>query len=102
MRIPAFRKKKQNKLACVCISIVVAMLLLVVAIDGMRLSDKHKKYLEREDELRSAIAAEEKRTEELKEFEKYTKTKRYAEEIAEEKLGLVHDDGIVFKPDDTE
>ena len=34
---------------------------------------------------------------ELVEFEKYTKTKAYYEEIAKEKLGMIHEDEIVFK-----
>ena len=40
---------------------------------------------------------EEKRTEELKQFETYTKTKKYAEEVARDKLGFVYDNEIIFK-----
>ena len=43
---------------------------------------------------------EQDRTEELAEFEKYTKTKKYAEEMAKKKLGLVHDNEIIFKSSD--
>ena len=33
------------------------------------------------------------------EYEKYTKTKKFVEEMAEGKLGLVHDGEVIFKPD---
>ena len=100
MKTPAFRKKKQNKLACVCISAVVAMLLAVIAGDGSRLTAKHRELLDRTEKLRAEIDAEYQRVEELKEFEKYTRTKKYAEEFAEDQIGLVHDDEIIFRPDD--
>ncbi len=99
-KTPAFRKKKSNKLACLCIAIVVGMLLAVVSIDGMRLQDKYNAYLSREAELNKEIDSEKKRTEELEEYEKYTKTKKYVEEVAESKLGLVHDGEVIFKPEE--
>ena len=43
------------------------------------------------------IAEEEARTEELKELETYTKTKKYAEEVAKDKLGLVYENEIIFQ-----
>ncbi|MCR4589634.1 MAG: septum formation initiator family protein [Lachnospiraceae bacterium] len=99
-KTPAFRKKKQNKFGCFCIAIVVGMLLVAVSIDGMRLQDKYNTYLSREEELTREIENEKKRTAELQEYEKYTKTKKFAEEIAESKLGLVHDGEVIFKPDE--
>ncbi len=99
-KTPAFRRKKQNKFGCFCIAIVVGMLLAVVSIDGMRLQNKYNTYLAREEELTREIENEKTRTEELKEYEKYTKTKKFAEEIAESKLGLVHDGEVIFKPEE--
>ncbi len=99
-KTPAFKRKKQNRFGCFCIAVVVGMLLAVVSIDGMRLQNKYNTYLAREEELKRAIEDEEKRTTELQEYEKYTKTKKFAEEIAESKLGLVHDGEVIFKPDE--
>ncbi len=100
-KTPAFRKKKNNKFACFCIAIVVGMLLAVVTIDGMRLRDKYDSYISREEELNKEIESEKKRTEELAEYEKYTKTKKYVEEVAESKLGLVHDGEVIYKPEES-
>ena len=55
-------------------------------------------YKVREENLDAQVKAEEKRTEELKEYKIYVKTKQYAEEIAKEKLGLVNPDEILLKP----
>ena len=43
------------------------------------------------------IQAEQDRKKEIKELEKYVGTDKYVEDVAKEKLGLVHDNEIVFK-----
>ena len=43
------------------------------------------------------IEQESKRTEQLNEFKTYTKTKKYAEEVAKDKLGLVYENEILFQ-----
>ena len=93
----AFRKKRQNRLGMFLVSTAVVMLLLVVGIKSIELRERQRVYAAREIELEQQIAAEEKRTEEIEEFRKYTKTKKYAEEVAKDKLGLVHDGEIIFK-----
>ena len=65
---------------------------------GIRLRQKNQTYQEREDALLEAIAEEEARAEEIADFEAYTKTKKYVEDIAKERLGLVYEDEIIFKP----
>ncbi len=42
----------------------------------------------------------EERAKELEEFATYTKTKKYAEEVAKDKLGLVYEDEIIFQETD--
>ena len=37
---------------------------------------------------------------ELEEYEKYTKTAKYVEEVAKEKLGLVYEDEIIFQAEE--
>ena len=41
----------------------------------------------------------EERKAELEEYEKYVQTKKYVEEVAREKLGLVYENEIIFKPE---
>ena len=94
------KRKKQNRLGMFLVTTVVLMLLVVVAVKSVDLREKHENYANREQELLNQIADEENRTEEIEEFKKYTKTKKYAEEIAKDKLGLVYEDEIIFKIED--
>ncbi|MBQ8591834.1 MAG: septum formation initiator family protein [Lachnospiraceae bacterium] len=93
----AFRKKKQNRLGMFLVMTVVFMLLIVVAGKSIELRAKQAEYTAREAELERQIAEEEKRTQEIEEFGKYTETKKYIEEVAKDKLGLVYDGEIIFK-----
>ncbi|MDD6491777.1 MAG: septum formation initiator family protein [Firmicutes bacterium] len=96
-RKAAYRKKRQNRFGMFLVSIVVVMLLVVVAFNSIELTAKKEAYQQKENALREQIAAEEERAEEIEEFEKYTHTKKYVEEVARDKLGLVYDGEILFK-----
>ena len=93
----AIRKRRQNRLGMLLVTVVVLMLLLVVAVKCMELKQKQAIYLSREAQLQEQISEQEARAEEIEEFRKYTKTKKYAEEVAKDKLGLVSEDEIIFK-----
>ena len=43
------------------------------------------------------IEEQNKRSEEIEEYRKYTKTKQYVEDMAKEKLGLVYKDEVIFE-----
>lgn len=96
----AFRKKRQNRLGMTLVSIVVVMLLVVIVVKSVQLADKRAEYDAREEQLLEQIADEEKRTQDLIEYEKYTKTAKYVEEVAKDKLGLVYEDEIIFESED--
>ena len=96
----AYRKKKQNKFGMFLVTTVVAMMLIVVLIKSIELKQKLDAYQEKERVLTEQIAEEEKRSEEIAEYEKYTHTKKYIEEVAKDKLGLIHEDEIIFREED--
>lgn len=79
---------------------VVLVMLLVVAVNNHRLEKKLAEYREREQILTEQLEAEKKRTEEIEEFKKYTETKKYIEDVAREKLGLVYEDEIIIQTDE--
>lgn len=79
------------------VTTVVLMMLIVVTVKSIELRDKRASYAIREEALMQEIEAEEARAEELEEYEKYTQTKKYVEEVAKEKLGLVYEGEIIFK-----
>lgn len=93
----AYRKKRQNRTGMLLVTTVVIMMLIVVSVKSMELRSKRAAYTEREEALLLEIEAEQARAEEIEEYEKYTQTKKYVEEIAKNKLGLVYEGEIIFK-----
>lgn len=95
-----FRKKRQNRLGMFLVLMVVVMLLVVVSLKSVELRQKQESYAARERVLQEQIDAEKARTGEIEEYRKYTQTKRYVEEVAKDKLGLVNEGEIIYKPDE--
>ena len=85
-------------MAIMGITLVVMCLAVAINIKGADLKQSDLDYKVREENLDAQVKAEEKRTEELKEYKIYVKTKQYAEEVAKEKMGLVNPDELVLKP----
>lgn len=94
------RDKWANRMAIMGITLVVMCLAVAINIKGADLKQSDLDYGIREENLEAQLGDEEKRTEELKEYKIYVKTKQYAEEVAKEKLGLVNPDEILLKPTD--
>lgn len=94
-----WKKKKSSKGGVIAISLVVMMLFTVIAVKSAELKEKNEAYMEREQVLREQIADEEERKAELEEYEKYVQTKKYVEEVAREKLGMVYENEVIFKPE---
>ncbi len=95
----AYRKKNQNRFSMILVSLVVVMITVVVAVKSEELRQKIDVVAEKEAELNQQIAAEQQRAEEIEEFRKEVQTKGYKAEIAQEKLGLVYEDEIIFIPE---
>lgn len=96
----AYRKRRQNKFSMFLVSVVVLMILVTVTVRSVQLREKLDGYAVKEEQLDKQIAEEQKRTDEIEEYRKYTQTKKFAEEVAKDKLGLVYEDEILFKQED--
>ena len=94
------RRRFQNRACIVWASIVVLILVTVVSIKSIGLLQKAREYQAREAQLTEQIEYETQRTEEIAEFERYTETRKYIEDTAKEKLGLVYPGEIIFKNTD--
>lgn len=88
---------RQNRFGLFLTVLAVCLLVVAVSVNGYRLRKKEAAYQAREAELLRQIEAEEARAEEIEAFKKYTQTKKYVEEIAKDKLGLVYEGEIIFK-----
>lgn len=96
----AYRKRNQNRFSMMLVGLVVTLITVAVALRGVELTKRQEALSLREAELQQQIDAEKQRAEEIEEFRKYTQTKRYVEEIAKEKLGLVYEGEIIFQEED--
>ena len=92
-RAERLKKQRRSTLAGMIIAIIVVVALGVVLWRGKAgLEEKNADYQAQITELQSKIDDENKRSDELSEYEKYV------EEIAKNKFGLIYPDELVFKP----
>lgn len=80
------------------ISLVLVMLALVLGVNSISLHSRNERYKEQEAELKAQIQEQQEIAEEIEEFEEYVQTDDYIKEVAEDKLGLVDPDEILFVP----
>ncbi len=99
-RKPSYRRVNQNWLSMFLITMVVAVILIVVGVKGNELQAKIESNETKIAGLEEQIEQQHLRTKEIEEFRKYTQTKKYIEEIAKEKLGLVYPGELIFKRED--
>lgn len=92
------RKKSSNKLGIFGITLIVVLFCSVLLMKESELKAKNVDYVAKESQLVEKIEKESERSSELEEQAKYVQTKKYVEDIAKEKLGLVYKDEIIFKP----
>lgn len=92
------RKKKQNKGTSIIVFVVIVFC-ACVGIRTLSLKKQSDELAQKQTALENQIKSEEQRTKELEELEKYMKTKKYVEEVAKEKLGLVYPDEILIEPE---
>ena len=94
------RRRLRNRAGIVWASIVVLILVTVVSVKSIGLMQKAREYQEKEEQIQQQIEYETQRSEEIAEFERYTETRKYIEDTAKEKLGLVYPGEIIFKNTD--
>ena len=81
---------------------VVLCIFGIVAFGKIRLEEKKKDLDNTIKKLESQINEEKERALDIKNLEAYVQTKKYIEQIAREKLGLVYDYEIIFKEESSD
>jgi cell division protein DivIC len=79
------------------VALVVFLVMAVVTVKRGELEQKIQEHTAKEEKLLKQLEAEQTRAEEIEEYRKYTQTKKFVEEIAKDKLGLVYEDEILFR-----
>ena len=91
--------KKNNSRSGGWVILILAFMLVIVGVHSFHLWQKQIQLDAQRTELAQEIEAQQQRSEQLEELRKYVQTDSYAEEVAQEKLGLVHEGEIVFEID---
>ncbi len=91
------KKRKSNRRYLVLAIVLVTVFGGLISFRLMDMEKQNAQYAARQQELQDKIEEENQRTQELNEYEEYTKTKEFAEKVAREKFGLIYDDELKFK-----
>lgn len=91
------RRVRTHKRSMIAIGTVLVLMIITLTVSGMSLKAKEQQSIAREAKLEEEIKQEKARTAQIEDMEKYADTNAYVEEIAREKLHLVHKNEIIFK-----
>lgn len=95
----ARRANRQNKFAMVSITFVVCILFGILLYNGHKLEQRILENDAHIQELNSQIEEEEQRTEEIYDLKEEIQSDEYIADVAQNKLGLVRENEIIFKPE---
>ena len=90
------RKGPNNRVGMILVTAVLLMVFAASMVKIISLKQTQKVYDEKKEYYSTLVEDEVKRSEELVDFEKYTQTDAYIEEVAKQRFGLVKDGEIIF------
>lgn len=91
------KRMQRHKRSVLAVCAVIALLFVVVSVNSVTLKAKERVYQAQELELEEQIKEEKARAKEIEDLDEYVGTDEYVEDVAKEKLGLVHENEIIFK-----
>ncbi len=95
--IAGHRKRKKKKTTRSYIFLVVGFLAIILLIQIIGLYSKEKSLAAQEAALQKQVEEQQEKSEELKNYEEYTKSDEYTENMARSRAGLVKPNEIVFR-----
>lgn len=91
------RRKNNNRAGKLWISMILVAFVVVMSIQIVKIYHKDQEYARKQQELEAQLEEQAARQEELREYETYTQSQDYVEDVAKSKLGLAYDNEIIFK-----
>lgn len=91
------RRKKKNSTGRLYVVIIAMFMLIVMSVQIVRLYIKDQGYKETQENLQSQVQDAIDKQDELAEKEKEVQSEEYIEDEARDKLGLVHENEIIFR-----
>ncbi len=87
-----------NRLGMVVITAIVLALMIGMLVQSQTLRAKNAEYEAQKTELEEQIRDEEVRAEEIDELGDYLNSDEYIEQLARDRLGLVYEDDVIYRP----
>lgn len=94
------RQQKRQKFIGISVCVVLVALVVCAVIYGNKsLSVRNEQYKAQIEELNKQIEQQQAKSDELEEYRKYVQTKKFVEQIAKDKFGMLYPNEILLKPD---
>ncbi len=93
----ATRSRRKPSSGRIYVITIMAFLIVVLCMQIVNLYHKYQTYDEQETSLEKQVDEANDRSEELSEYESYVGSDQYVEDQASQKLGLTHDNWIIFR-----
>lgn len=90
---------RQHRLSMIGICTVLLLLTVVLGIESVSLNAKNREYQAAERELEAKLEEAQAKSDELEDLEEYVGSDEYIAEVAKDKLGLAHENEILFEPE---
>ena len=100
MKVIQGRKKLKRRAGLKTIAVMVLIICGIVTYSRTKLDQEAVELAKQVESLNRQIDEEDARTAELEEQRTYVQTKKYIEDMAREKLGLVYPDEIIFEEEE--
>lgn len=94
------RRRPRRKTGAGFIVFIALVIFGIVSYARVNLETERDKVQARIDDANAQREAQLEKADDIKELSAYVQTKKYIEEMAREKLGLVYEDEIIFRPSD--
>ena len=91
------KRRSKHKGSMFIFSLMVLLFCGVLGVFYLQYTNKSEQYALVQENLQQQIDDEEENQKAIEEQAEYQKTDAYIEDLAREKLGLVHEDEIIFK-----
>lgn len=96
------RKTRKSRTSLYLVMLVIGLFLTTLVVQGVNLRANCQKLSTEQAQLEQKKKNLEKEREKIEEESAYRKTDKYIEDVAREKFGLVYEDEIIFKAEDSE
>ena len=90
-------RRKKTSTGRIYVAVIMLFMVIVMAVQMVNLYRKNQEYKKTEESLQQQLDEANEKSQQLKEHEEYVGTDEYIENEASQKLGLTHDNWIIFK-----